>query len=82
MRHRLKDTFAMLARLATVIAKLPELPSRDVGTDPKPYVTVFAIGFLLGIVGHIFKVKLVVAVGVLLVFMATVVLPLVAAFRT
>jgi hypothetical protein len=72
----------MLARLATVIAELPDLPSRDVGTDPKPYVTVFAIGFLLGIVGHIFKVKIVVAVGVLMVFMATVVLPLIAAFRT
>jgi hypothetical protein len=72
----------MLARLAPVIAKLPELPSRDVGTDPKPYIAVFAIGFLLGILGHLFKVKLMVAVGVVLVFTATVVLPLIAAFRT
>ena len=72
----------MLARLAPVIARLPDLPSRDVGTDPKPYIVVFAIGFLLGVAGHIFKVKVMVAVGVLLVFMATVVLPLIAAFRT
>jgi hypothetical protein len=72
----------MLARLATVIARLPELPSRDVGTDPKPYITLFAVGFLVGIVGHIFKVKVIVAAGVLMVFMATVVLPLIAAFKT
>ena len=72
----------MLAGLATVIARLPELPSHDVGTDPKPYVAVFGIGFLIAVVGHIFKVKLMVAAGVLMVFMATVVLPLIAAFRT
>ena len=72
----------MLARLALVLAELPKLPSRDVGTDPKPYVAVFAIGFLIGIFGHIVKVKLMVAVGVVLVFTATVVLPLIAAFRT
>ena len=72
----------MLARLALVIARLPELPSRDVGTDPKPYITVFAIGFLIAVVGHIFKVKVIVAAGVLMVFMATVVMPLIAAFRT
>jgi hypothetical protein len=72
----------MLARLVTVIAELPDLPSRDVGTDPKPYVAVFAIGFLIGVAGHLFKVKVMVAAGVLMVFMATVVLPLVAALRT
>jgi hypothetical protein len=70
----------MLARLATVIAELPDLPSRDVGTDPKPYIAVFGIGFLIGVFGHIFKVKVMVAAGVLMVFMATVVLPLIAAF--
>jgi hypothetical protein len=69
----------MLARLALVIAELPELPSRDVGTDPKPYIMLFGIGFLLAVFGHIVQVKLMVAVGVLLVFMATVVLPLIAA---
>ena len=51
----------MLARLATVLAELPDLPSRDVGTDPKPYIAVFGIGFLLGVFGHIFKVKVLVA---------------------
>jgi hypothetical protein len=82
MRHRLKDTFAMLARLLVAANHLPELPNRSVGTDPKPYIAVFAIGFLLGVLGHIFKVKVMVAAGVLMVFMATVVLPLIAAFRT
>lgn len=67
----------MLARLAMVVAELPELPSRDVGTDPKPYIAVFGIGFLIAVFGHIFQVKLMVAVGVLLVFVATVVLPLI-----
>ncbi|HKP91573.1 MAG TPA: hypothetical protein VJT75_16525 [Thermoleophilaceae bacterium] len=71
----------MLARLATVIAELPDLPSQDVGTDPKPYIAVFGIGFLIAVFGHLFKVKVMIAAGVLMVFMATVVLPLVAALR-
>jgi len=34
------------------------------------------VGFLLGVFGHVLKVRLLVAVGVLLVFAATVLLPI------
>jgi hypothetical protein len=71
----------MLAHLATVIAKLPDLPSRDVGTDPKPYIALFGVGFLLAVIGHLFKAKVLIAAGILMVFIATVVLPLVASFN-
>jgi hypothetical protein len=65
----------MLARLALVLAELPNNPDDRYRTDPAPYITLFAVGFLLGVFGHILKVRLMVAVGVLLVFAATVLLP-------
>jgi hypothetical protein len=64
----------MLAALATVIAAFPQNPS---SADPKPYIAMFGTGFLVAVFGHIFKVKLMVAVGILLIFMAAVVLPLI-----
>ncbi len=68
----------MLTGLLAVVAQLPDLPDPKFRTDPEPYLAMFGVGFLLGVFGHLFKVKLMVAVGVLLVFMATVALPLVA----
>jgi hypothetical protein len=73
-----KDTFAMLTEL---IAQLPDLPSRDLGTDPKPFLVIFAVGFLTGIFGHIIKSKTLVAAGILMVFLATVGLPFVLSFN-
>ena len=64
----------MLAALATVIAAFPQNPS---SADSKPYIAMFGIGFLVAVFGHIFKVKLMIAVGILLIFMAAVVLPLI-----
>jgi hypothetical protein len=63
--------------LRSLLAELPELPSRDLGTDPKPFLVIFAIGFLIAVLGHISKSKTLIASGILMVFLATVGLPLV-----
>ena len=71
----------MLPALATLIAQFlqpergPE-PRGDFRVDPKAYVALLLIGFAVGILGHIFKVKTMVATGILMIFLATVGLPL------
>jgi hypothetical protein len=69
---------AVLALLADFdLPKRPDLePDSRFGTDPTPYLILFGVGFLVGVLGHLFKVKLMIAIGILLIFMATVVLPL------
>lgn len=71
---------ALLAQLAEL--ELPERPDIDpdekFGTDPKPYLILFGVGFLTAVAGHIFKVKLMIAAGIFMVFLSTVILPLVA----
>lgn len=66
----------MLARLALVLAQLPSNPDPKYRTDPAPFIALFAIGFLLGVFGHVLKIRLMVGIGVLLVFLATVLLPI------
>jgi hypothetical protein len=46
--------------------------------DPQPYVSVMAIGFMLGVVGHLVRSRWLVAIGIALVFVSTVLLPLAA----
>ena len=64
--------------LLTVLAELPDLPDPRFRTDPKPYLILFGVGFLTAVFGHIMKVKVMVAAGILMVFLSTVLLPLVA----
>ena len=66
----------MLARLAALLAQLPQLPSPGEGSEGfQKMMTVFGVlmglGFVLGILGHAFKARALVLVGVLLVFAAT-----------
>jgi hypothetical protein len=66
----------MLARLAEVIAQFPPLPSPGQGSESfRRMMTIFGIlmglGFVIGIAGHLFKARVMVAIGVLLVFAAT-----------
>jgi hypothetical protein len=73
----------MLAALLTVLGQfdLPERPDlepdKSLGTDPKPYLILFGVGFLTAVAGHIFKVKVMIAAGIFMVFLSTVILPLV-----
>jgi hypothetical protein len=46
-------------------------------TDPKPYVALMLLGFLIGIFGHIVRSKTLQAIGIGFVFLATLILPLV-----
>jgi len=42
-----------------------------------PFVIMLAVGFLVGTIGHVIKSRTVVAIGIGLIFLATVLLPLV-----
>ena len=68
----------MASVLLAVFAQLPDLPEPRFRTDPKPYLILFGVGFLIAVFGHIMKVKVMIAAGILMVFLSTVILPLVA----
>lgn len=48
----------------------------EFGADPKPFVFIMVVGFVIGVLGHITKAKGLVALGVGMIFIATFVLPL------
>jgi len=50
-------------------------PTGDWSEDPEKFVALVLIGFAVGILGHLFKVKTMVATGILMIFLATVGLP-------
>jgi hypothetical protein len=50
-------------------------PSGDFRVEPEAFVALLLAGFAIGILGHIVKVKTMVATGILMIFLATVGLP-------
>jgi hypothetical protein len=54
--------------------KGPE-PTGDWRTEPEAFMALLLIGFLIGIIGHIYKAKTMIATGILMIFLATVGLP-------
>jgi hypothetical protein len=46
--------------------------------SPRAYIALMGIGFVVGTAGHIIKSKALVATGILMIFLATVLLPLTA----
>ena len=48
----------------------------DFEVSPSFFIVLLALGFLIGIVGHIIKSRTLVAAGVILVFAATVFIPI------
>ncbi len=59
-----------------LLAQLPELPDPEVGVDPTAYLVLMLVGFLVGAAGHVYESRTVVAVGIAMIFLATVLLPL------
>lgn len=53
-------------------------PSPDFGTDPRPFVAMMLVGFVIGVVGHVTRTKALVVLGIGLIFLATFLLPLAA----
>ena len=52
-------------------------PSPEFGSSPWPFVILMLVGFVVGIFGHIIKSKPLIATGIGLIFMGTLVLPLI-----
>ena len=52
-------------------------PHPDFGTDPRPFVFLMAFGFVMAVVGHVARVRLLVGLGIAIVFAATFAIPLV-----
>ena len=53
-------------------------PHPEFGADPRPFVALMIAGFVIGVIGHIVKVRTIVAIGIGLVFLGTFLLPLAA----
>ena len=64
-----------LPRVAILANWVPD-PAPDFGANPKPYIAMMVLGFVIGVAGHIFRFKVMVALGVLLIFLGTFVFPL------
>ena len=60
---------------ALILADLLD-PSPDFGADPRPFVALMVIGFVIGVAGHVVRAKALVALGIGMVFLATFALPL------
>jgi hypothetical protein len=68
-----KDTFAPVA----AILAQNELPSPRGGFEVSPtfVIVLFGMGFAIGTLGHLFRSRTLVAAGVILVLLATVLIP-------
>jgi hypothetical protein len=44
--------------------------------SPRAYIALMGLGFIVGTAGHVVKSKVLVAAGLLMIFLATVLLPL------
>ena len=51
-------------------------PHPDFGADPRPFVFLMAFGFIMAVVGHVVRARVLVGLGIALVFLATFLLPL------
>jgi hypothetical protein len=52
------------------------LPFAAFDPSPAPFIALMALGFLIGTAGHVYRNQWVVGIGIALVFLSTLVLPL------
>jgi len=50
--------------------------------SPGPYIALMLAGFAIGIIGHVFRVKWLIAAGVMLIFLGALLFPLAANLTT
>jgi hypothetical protein len=62
--------------LALLAINLDTAPFDDL--SPRGYIALMGLGFLVGTAGHVVRSKVMIAAGVLMIFLATVLLPLTA----
>ena len=48
----------------------------DFRVSPGFFVALIGLGFLIGVIGHVIKVRTLVAIGITLIFLATVFIPI------
>ena len=66
-----------MSHLALLLAQMvPERHPNLEPTNPTPYVLLMLFGFVIGAIGHLVRSRTLVAIGVLAVFMGTVLLPI------
>jgi hypothetical protein len=61
---------------ALALAGLSSVTPYRPGPSPAPFVTLMVLGFVVGIAGHLFRSRLIVGLGIVMIFAATVLLPL------
>ena len=50
-------------------------PNPDWGQDPRTFIGIMVLGFMIGVTGHIFRSRTLIVVGVGMIFLATFLLP-------
>ena len=63
---------AVAAPIISLAVPIADLLPDTIG----PYLTLMLVGFAVGIFGHLARSRLIVAIGIMLVFIATLLLPL------
>ncbi|MGZ4271772.1 MAG: hypothetical protein ACXVFN_06290 [Solirubrobacteraceae bacterium] len=53
-------------------------PHPSFGSNPRPFVALMIIGFVVGVAGHVVRARTLVALGIGLIFLGTFLLPLAA----
>ena len=64
--------------MAALVVLALNLDTSPYDLSPRTYIALMGIGFLIGTAGHIVRSKPMIAAGVLIIFLATVLLPLTA----
>jgi hypothetical protein len=64
--------------VAVLVLAQNDLPKPTGGfeVDPTYFIVLFGLGFAIGIVGHLARSRTLIAVGVMLIFLATVLIPI------
>jgi hypothetical protein len=66
----------VLLAIAAFLADASDYELPKFNPSPKPYIALLAAGFLIGALGHLFKAKVMIATGIMLIFSATILIPL------